>query len=499
MKIQFQKRVIPCLKTVCHQYLSQEQTQEVRIPDGMPDIGSILSSWGQIIIRGKEWHNGNAGVNGGVMVWVLYLPEDGGQVQQMETWLPFQQSWDFPDTNPDGYLQVIPMLRSVDARTLTARKMMVRASVGLVGQATVNDEMETFIPPELPEDVKVNMKTYPICLPVETGEKAFHLEETLNLPNTAVPVDKILRYWMEPNLSEWKVVSDKVIVRGIATLGVLYLGTDGQLHSWDTELPFSQYAQLSRDYESNVQADILFVVTNLELEIGEENTLNLKAGITGQYTIYDTSMVEIADDAYSPRREITVNRERIEIPAILDNRMDTVSAEQKIPADMLRVVDVSFYPENPIIQRQGDEINGNLSGSFQILGYTPEGELQTATSRWEDKMPMDVDSGAGIEMTAQRAGKPSAIIGAGDVSVHAPMQLKTNVTMGQGMEILSGLELGDMFEPDPNRPSIILRRMGTDSLWDIAKKSGSTVETIQNINNLQGEKPVDQMLLIPVL
>jgi len=52
--------------------------------------------------------------------------------------------------------------------------------------------------------------------------------------------------------------------------------------------------------------------------------------------------------------------------------------------------------------------------------------------------------------------------------------------------------------PDPNRPSLIVRRAGANRLWDIAKDSGSTVEAIQKVNGLQGEPAPDQMLLIPV-
>jgi hypothetical protein len=54
-------------------------------------------------------------------------------------------------------------------------------------------------------------------------------------------------------------------------------------------------------------------------------------------------------------------------------------------------------------------------------------------------------------------------------------------------------------QPDPNRPSLILRRYAEDSIWELAKKTGSTVEAIQKLNGIQLEPEKDQMLLIPVL
>lgn len=499
MEIQFQKTVIPCLKKLCHQYLSQEQTQEIRLPEGMPDIGTVLSAWGQVIIRSKEWHNGSAGVTGGVMVWVLYLPEDGSGVQQIESWLPFQQSWDIPDTGRDGNLEVIPMLRSVDARTLTARKMIIRASIGILGNATVPDEMEFYTPSELPEDVQVLKNTYPVRLPVEAGEKSFYLEEKIPFPNTEVLPEKILRFWLLPTLSEWKVVSDKLVLRGVANIGALYLGTDSQLHSWNFDLPFSQYAQLSRDYEPNAQADITFAVTSLELEPGEENTWNLKAGISGQYTLYDTHLLELTEDAYSVCREVTPKVDTLRLPAVLESQKEALLAQQSAAEDMLRVVDVSFYPESPTVRRQEDKLIAELSGNFQILGYNPDRELQTATARWQSDVPMNADASVALEMLLQPDGAPTATPGAGGVNLQSPLSLKTNVTMDKGLGMVTALELGEISEPDPTRPSLVLRRAGEDSLWDIAKAAGSSVAAIQAANGIDGEPTGSKMLLIPIL
>lgn len=498
MEIQFQKSVFPCLKTVCRQYLTQEQSQEIRIPEDMPDIGTVLTAWGQIIIRGKEWQASAAGVTGGIMVWVLYLPEDGSAVQQLEGWLPFQQTWDFPETNREGNLQVIPMLRSVDARTLSARKIMVRASVGLLGQAVVPEEVCFCAPEQLPEDVQVLKKTYPLCLPVEAGEKAFRIEETAGISNADTPVAKILKCCLTPCLTESKIVADKLVFRGNAGLYVLYLGTDGQLHTWEFDLPFSQYTQLNRDYAENAKAEISFFVTSLEVDLGEENSFSIKAGLTAQYTLYDTAVVEAIQDAYSLTRQLTPEWDKADIPAVLDSSTDVVTAQQDLQADMMRVIDVCFYPENPTVHRQGDTVQTTLSGMFQVLGVSTDDELQTATIRWESSRSLATAEDVSLDVSVLPIGRSSGNCGAGDVSLWAQMQLKSNSVFARTMEYLTALRLGENTEPDPARPSLILRRAGKDDLWEIAKTSGSIVADIQKANDLQGEPEPDRMLIIPV-
>ena len=76
------------------------------------------------------------------------------------------------------------------------------------------------------------------------------------------------------------------------------------------------------------------------------------------------------------------------------------------------------------------------------------------------------------------------------------MSLQTMNT--QGFSMITAMETGEERQPDPNRPSLILRRAGESRLWDIAKSAGSTVEAIRSANGLTGEPNPEQMLLIPV-
>ena len=81
MELKFDKRGIGYLKPLLREIQTQEQTQELRLTDGMPDIGRILGTWGQVILRGKEWRGDSVGCNGGVMAHVLYAPEDGSDLR----------------------------------------------------------------------------------------------------------------------------------------------------------------------------------------------------------------------------------------------------------------------------------------------------------------------------------------------------------------------------------------------------------------------------------
>ena len=68
------------------------------------------------------------------------------------------------------------------------------------------------------------------------------------------------------------------------------------------------------------------------------------------------------------------------------------------------------------------------------------------------------------------------------------------------MEVVTGIDAGETGTPDPERPSVIIRSKGScESLWDLAKRCGSTVGAIKRLNRLEGEPDEDRLLLIPVI
>lgn len=498
MELQFHKTVCPCLQQIKWEVQNQEQTQEVRLADEMPDIGRVLGAWGQVLMRGKEWRSGSMHVSGGVMVWVLYAPEEGGQSQCVETWIPFQMKWELPDTERDGTIRAHCRIRSVDARSIAARKLMVRTTVSVLAEALAPSDAELFVPAEVPQDVQLLKNTYPVRLPKEAGEKPFAMEEILALPGSMTPVEKVLRCCLQPEIVDQKVMGDKVVFRGAGALHMLYRGTDDNLYSWDFEIPFSQYAELENTYDQDATAYVAPAVTSLELDRDEEGQLRVKAGLTGQYVIYDRQMIEVAEDAYSPRRKVTPRMVRSQLPMVLDESSQTIHAEQTVPAEGTRIADVAFYPEHGRVTRSDSGAVIEMPGQFQMLYYDMEGNLQSVLQHWEDIWDIPAAQNTVTQAAVWSSGMPQGVLGGGNASLRADVLLNTMTIGQQGIPMMTALELGELEEPDPNRPSLILRKAGDNGLWDVAKRCGSTVQAIQEANQLTDAPDAEQLLLIPV-
>ena len=491
------KQYIQYLSAPVQEVQDMEQTQELRISDGMPDIGRVLAAWGQALLRGKQWESDAVNLNTGVMAWVLYEPEEGGQPQMVESWIPMQLQWDLPEEAAEGKMLAQLLLRFVDARCLSARKLSIRAGISAMMQALAPAQAELWQPEQGEGDVQLLTSTYPMLLPVEAGEKAFLVDETLTLPASEPEMETLIYGAVEPVVTDKKLLGDKVIFRGFLRHHVLYRGEGGQLNSWDFEVPISQFAPLEGSFSTDAQPVILAGVQSMEQELDEEGKLHLKCGILAQYLVRRMEAITVTEDAYSPTRELDIRWQELELPGVLEVKVHALSAEQEIAQPCKRVADTLFLPDQPRQRRTEDGVQWTMPGTFQLLCCAEDGTLQGVSTRWQGELSQKAGEDS-ILLCRILPGSPAQSRLTGDgVSARAEYAAELTTLSRAGIRMVCGVTPGQEMQPRENRPSLILCRAGEERLWDLAKRCGSTVSAISQANHLEGEPEAGRMLLIP--
>ena len=498
MQLQFAKKTFRFLDIPVQEVKNTEVTQEIRLPDGMPDVGRVLTSWGQILLRNKQWMSGEIELNGGVKVWTLYAPEDGTEPRVVESWLPFQLRWDTGNTEKEGPVRMMPTLRNVDCRGISARKMMLRVGVGVLAQGAVPKEAEWFSPEDIPEEVQILKQTYPVRLPVGAGEKVFLVDEEIDSASAGISGSKIISCTVAPELLERKVLSDKLVFKGCTNLSLVLRDEEGRMESRSFEMPFSQLADLEGSYSPEAQPDIRFAVTDLEADLGDNGRIRVKCGLVAQYLLDDTILLELAEDAYCHCRNVDFKIAELMIPVVLEERTEPIKAEQVLPSLTVQVADCRFYPDFPRIRRGTDSVDIEIPGQLQTLFYGEDGMLQSTSTRWEGNLRIPSDADAQLLSIIQKPCQVQLVSGIDGLAAVSQLQMQLRFTAGRGMPMITEMELGETRNDDTQRPSVILRRCGNDSLWSIAKETGSTVSAICQANGITDQPVKDQMLLIPV-
>lgn len=498
MELQFKNRVCACLGRAMKSGASQEVTQEVKLTEAMPDVGSVLTAWGQMIIRSKEWRGDTVRVSGGVMVWILYAPEDGGAPRCVDAWVPYQLRWDHVDGEQEGPVRVSPVLRFVDARNTSLRKLMIRVGAAAMAEGFYPKQVALYSPEELPEDIQIRRRTYPIRLMKEAGEKSYSVEDVLHI--SGEKASDILSYTVNPGITDCRVLGNRVVFRGNCNLHLVYCGKDGRLRTTDFEIPFAQFEELENTYGPDAVGDIRFAVTNMELEQTEDNSLNFKCGLVGQYLVDDLELIEVVEDAYSPLRNVQVKHEMPGLTVILEQREETIEINENLPGCTGELVDVDFLPDIPKLRWSGEEVTVDTPGSFQLLCYGEEGSLQSSGGQWERSMTIPADSGIAVSPELVAMERPQVIPGADHWELKGKILMKTSSYSESGIQMVSALEIDETEKDRSDCPALILCRADHENLWQLAKRCGSTVEAIRSANGLgEDEENLERLLLIPIM
>ena len=497
MELPFEKTVSRFWQQKLYTPVMKEETQEYKLPEGMPDIGRVIAAWGQVVLRGKEWRSRHIGLTGGVMVWVLYAPEGDGEVRRIESWIPFNARVEHNHDGEDGVIRAECLLCSVDARSASSRKLMLRCNLGLMVQTLMPREAELCSPGELPGDIEVLDRVYPMILTRETGERSFLCEERLPLPQGSPPLARIVYFRLSPRVAEQKVLGSRAVFRGVGDLHLLYQDDREELHSIDLELPIAQYLDLEGDYEEEAEISNLLCVTSIEVEPDENGELFVRCGLVSQYIVNAPTVIRCLEDAYSPQRELELVRQEVVLPGWLEEQARQIELGERLTGEGIPV-DQIFFPEPCMVTRIPEGAEVHFGGSFQTLCRTEEGELMGRQQKAGQSVNLMTSSDT-IPCTWLRGGARARREGSGWM-LEQIMDGKIASISTKPLDMVSGIRAGELRAPDPERPSVIIRaKRREETLWDIAKVCGSTVSAIQRLNKLEREPEENRLLLIPVV
>lgn len=495
MQLQWNSRSCTYLQQTLAQVYHQEQTQEVRLPEQMPDISRILCAWGQPVLRSKQWRTDGVLLTGGITAWVLYLPEEGAKPESMEVWIPFQSRCDTAGGDQEGVIRACCCLRELDARMLSARKMMIRTTVSLMCESLQQTTVQVVSPPEDTGAVQLLRRHYPMQLRKEAGEKLFLVQE--ELPISGPAPKKILACEARCNVTEQSALGGKAVFRGQCRIHLVYLSEDERLISEECELPFAQFTDLDADYDKEATAQVMMALSSLETELLEGH-IHIKCGIMAQYVIFDRCLIEVAEDAFSTETVLQTDSETLFLQGVLEHARQPVEVSTNIPIPAVNMVDLTYWPDHPVVYREGDMAVAELPGCMQLIYYDENNVLRAEKYSCCSRTELPADATCRVDVVVWPDQQPVCHMTGEGTRLRCSCTAERITTAEHTIPMLTQLNPGEPILQDPDRPALVLRRPGGESLWELARHYGSSVEAIRAANGLESEPAPDRMILIPI-
>lgn len=501
MELVFQEQKQEYLCRILCDTVSQEQTADVVIPDSIPDADRVVDAFGTLLVRSEECSAESAQVAGSVLVGAIFADE-GGTPYCVKTEIPFSVRRDFPQQDEDCYLQCRCLLKSVDARLLNSRKVLIRVGISCTLQVFSPRMQTQYDISEPAESLQLQRREVPMCMPMGVGARSFSINEELDLPEGKNAIARLLKCLYRPKITEQRMVGSKAVFKGELMVHALYEDTEQKLCTWQWNVPFSQYAEQERELDDG-QLQTFLTLTSAETEPDtqyESRRLLLSAGLLAQCLTVGVQNVSLISDAFCTDAELSPQWDAWEMNGLLDRQTFRETAVFEDEQDADSIVDAWFYRDETEKSRDGMKTELIIPMNCNVLYYDSEGNLQGKTVRPTAKLSTDLAQNAVCELSDVTEGEAYCNANRGQLTVRMPLDITVDSTAQQEFRAVCGGTIEPFEEKNRHKPSVILRRTDTaDSVWEIAKQYHTPVREILIANQMEEDGVAeDTLLLIPV-
>ena len=324
------------------------------------------------------------------------------------------------------------------------------------------------------------------------------------------PIDTILHARGCAALTEYKVISGKIVAKGELRLQILCRSqgdgegtTEGPV-TMDYRLPISQILDVdgaeegSRCQVSFEPADIVVTLKN-EGAPGEEK-ISLSALLFARARVYDNMEISLADDCYSTQYACTyaaAPMRREQTSAMVDERRQQ-RASVELPEEVSGEV-ISLWGDISTVTLTEEGLAAQLD--LHLLACDSEGTPVYFERSLELPVPVPLQPGEEMADPAIQLEE----IGYTRSGDHLELSCDLRVTCRRVISnIFSAIQEINIDEGRPNPPrtaalTIFFARKG-ESLWEIARQYSTSMEAIMEENILAEDVLTEnRMLMIPMV
>lgn len=495
MKIELKNREKSVYKKLCCTQSAAELKEDIVVPDTLEDILRILSCTHQCRIRSKNVEQDSVSVSGELDVTVLYIPETGDGIRTISTVIPFEIKLDAPGADSTSVSIIDTSVFNLDVKTVNPRKVSVKADIYITQSCYKYLDMGWAEAPDaVTEKLFTKLGEVDYQGIVLATEKMLSLEEDLQLPDN-IQNGEFVSAYSSIIVDSSEVIGSKLIVKGRAEIEALYI-VSSTPETAAFSIGFSQLFELPDDVkEPNVRA--VCMVTGQYFEpLGEK----LAADIRGVIQIICTEQQHISyiEDAYGCGMELGIDK--MEFPYLKSTSCTSESESLSLSYN-------TDYGANRILCSRASCSAVNISDgqisvpvTADIVYEDSEGALRSCKVRGTAEIPYQADEGSELESVRIKSVKASARADETLISITVSIEAEFSTATHSSVSMINNIN-AEACEPGSRAGASVYMCKALDGdLWSIAKKYGSDVRLIKEINSLEDDEcACGRLLLIPIV
>ena len=505
MDLEFSKDTVIYQKKVYDITLSHEQTQEAIVPDSLPDIFEILSTYANICLRGKDTDTGRVVVAGTAETSVLFSTENGERVRNLTANIPFTVSADAQEVTKNSAVITDITVLSADAKMINPRKVLIK--IDLEVRLKCYNETQLCISSGVHGDSSVESLTETASAETvkNVTEKTFIVSDEYSISGSKVPVGSILACTSRLYAEDVKSIGAKLIVSGRVGTSAIYISNSGDgLECAEFSTMFSQIVELPEqadDHSSNVELMLTGAYYNVT-NIGGINGISAEIHVVAQCETACSTEINYVADIFSTKQIIECETCSVDISERSDSsefsEMLRGTIQLEAPAD--KILRTDYRASIVSLDRTDNGAEAVLKASAIILYAAQNGSIKSIRGSTEGRVMipyLDPDAcsvrcNTGDEIYVTPAGNA--------LEICVPVILRTVKYKKRTIEYVSDALLSGTAVDNTARPSVIIyKTVEGDNMWSISKRFLSSRRSIIEANSLESYDDLKKgtLLLIP--
>lgn len=476
------------------------------VPDIKPDVLSIISCNGNLCIYKKEIleDSGKVKVEGCVNTYIIYMADDkNASMRTINTNIEFSKTIDMPEIKTGMQIECKAELLNLESKTINGRKVNLKASIQININAYskqtieyIDNIIESRNIEKLEEKIFVNTL-------IGVGETKVYAKDTVSIENID-NLSEIMKVKVSIENKENKISYNKVLTKADTKLKIMYITDDNRINTVTTTIPVMGFIDMQDVSEENI-CDVSYQIKNIVIKPNnvEEHSIHVEAEIEILCFVYKKQEINILKDLYSrtcqlqySQKNINIMKQREEINDIFNFRKQEKIEEinqNKIYDVEVKPIIINTQIEDGKITYQG-EINLNIiyaqENRISVKNLVEPFEYTLSSQTIMKKTKIETQ----IEIQKQ----DFVVMSENNIDIKLDFKFLLNLTKEDNINIIENIEEKESRSNDDFSIIIYYTKIG-DTLWNIAKRFGSTVEEIVRVNNIENPNKImkGMQLFIP--
>ena len=472
------------------------------VPEDMPSVKRVLTARGTVqVLTGEE--GASMGSQTLKLEYRILYAANTETEEVMCFTVDSRQTLglNIPQSAENGQITMTAFVEHTDFTLEGDRRITLRSVVRAEPKLFYHEDKKVVTGLAGLEDLQIRQGVLPVTSVCKLPDLMTEISEDIELPGGKRPMGRLLQ--TDAHITDVTLAPEdkSVMLKGTLALCTLYLPDEMNPapEIWENRIPFTANIELP-----SPEAEIAFwnySITELTAEIGEDSDgerriLKLRAIVCIVSACSESIDTHVVTDAFSLSKILDFNVEPVKTSRLICSISDQFVLKDIVqrPDDcpgISEIINVSGAVGHTDVEVSAGKISIEGFISCNVLYLSADSEQPIAAFDMEVPFTQSINEPqASNELFAALETEVThvsfCIVSPEEIELRIALRVTGTLMRMDSYNVITQIGSTPEDRPDENRPSILIYIVQPgDTLWKIAKRYSSSVDTLQNLNNIK--------------